>query len=230
MINKEIQEELFKLQDVEYREFQSKLIPTVNKDSVIGIRLPELRKYAKVLVKDERIQEFLDDLPHKYYDEMQLHAFVVSEIKDMGKCISEIEKLLPYIDNWATCDTLIPKVFKKHKEELLEYIKKWIIFDDTYTIRFAVSMLMKNYLDEGFKKEYSDMVMAIKSDEYYVNMMRAWYFATALAKQYDYIIPYIEKKKLDVWTHNKTIQKAVESYRITNEQKEYLRSLKVKLK
>ena len=222
-----IRDTLFILQDKDYREFQAKLIPNVSSDYFIGVRTPELRKLAKELVKEEDIDRFLHKLPHKYFDEMQLHAFIVSEIKDYDRCIDEVNRLLPYVDNWATCDQMSPKVFKKHRPELLKQIKIWIKSKETYTIRFAVGMLMQHFLDEDFDKKYPKMVAAVKSKEYYVNMMIAWYFATALAKQYDSIIPFIENKKLDPWTHNKAIQKAIESYRITDEQKAYLRTLKV---
>ncbi len=223
-----ILDELNKRQDIKYRDFQAGLIPGKNADCMIGVRTPELRKFAKELSKHEDIGEFLDVLPHKYFDENQLHAFIISEFKDYDRCIAEVEKFLPYVDNWATCDQLSPKVFKKNKEKLFSKIEEWIKSDKTYTVRFAVGMLMQHYLDEDFDPKYPEMVAVLRSDEYYINMMIAWYFATALAKQYDEVLPYIENKKLDVWTHNKTIQKAVESYRITPEQKEYLRSLKIK--
>ena len=219
-------DKLFELQDKKYRDFQIKLIPTTSPDNVIGVRTPDLRKYAKELVKEDNYASFLDSLPHKYFDENQLHAFIISEIKDYDKCIQYINRFLPYIDNWATCDQLSPKVFKKHHDKLIEQIKNWLSSKETYTIRFGIGMLMNYYLDDDFKKEYLKLVCNIKSNEYYVNMMRAWYFATALAKQYNVVIPYIEKQKLDSWTHNKTIQKALESYRITPEQKEYLKKLK----
>ena len=223
-----IQEELFKLQDKEYRNMQIKIIPTVNPDTIIGVRTPELRNLAKRLFKENNYIEFINDLPHKYFDENQLHAFIISIIKDYDECLNYFNKFLPYIDNWATCDQQSPKVFLKHPNELLEEIKKWIKSKEAYTIRFGVSMLMRNYLDKNFKPEYLEMVSKIKSNEYYVNMMIAWFFATALAKQYESTIPFIENKQLDIWVHNKTIQKAIESYRITQDHKDYLRSLKIK--
>ena len=228
MIVDEIRNELFGMQDVKYRDFQAKLIPTVEPETVIGVRTPQLRKYAGILLKRDDVQEFLNDLPHKYFDENQLHAFIISGIKDCGKCMSEVERFLPYVDNWATCDQMSPKVFKKHRSELLMKIKEWISSGETYTIRFGVGMLMEHFLDEDYDPAYPEMVSKVRSDEYYVNMMTAWYFATALAKQYELVLPFIEDKKLDAWTHNKAIQKAVESYRITDEQKSYLKSLKVK--
>ena len=224
----EIRAELFKMQDMNYRDFNSKLIPTVDKESMIGIRTPDLRKYAKQLGKSSDVIEFLQTLPHKYFDENQLHAFIISEIKDFKNCIDEINRFLPYIDNWATCDQLSPKVFKKYHNELFEYIKDWLKSDKVYTLRFGIGMLMGHFLDEDFDILYPEMVSKIRSGEYYINMMIAWYFATALAKQYESIIPFIENNSLDIWTHNKTIQKSIESYRITDEQKAYLRELKIK--
>jgi 3-methyladenine DNA glycosylase AlkD len=227
MITEEIQKELYNLQDTKYRDFQSKLIPTVNSDKFIGVRTPELRKLAKNLSKREDINIFLNTLPHQYFDENQLHAFIISNIKDYDICIKETNTFLPFIDNWATCDQMSPKVFKKNHQKLLPQIKNWLKSTETYTIRFSISMLMEHFLDENFSIEYPKMVSKIKSNEYYVNMMIAWYFATALAKQYDSILPFIENKKLESWTHNKTIQKAIESYRITDEQKKYLKTLKI---
>ena len=228
MILDEIKNELFKMQDTDYRDFNSKLIPTVDKESMIGIRTPDLRKYAKQLGKSSDVIEFLQTLPHKYFDENQLHAFIISEIKDFKNCIAEINRFLPYIDNWATCDQLSPKIFKKHHSELFAYIKDWLKSDKVYTLRFGIGMLMEHFLDENFDIIYPETVSKIRSDEYYVNMMIAWYFATALAKQYESIIPFIENMSLDIWTHNKAIQKALESYRISTEQKTYLRELKIK--
>ena len=221
-----IQSKLFKLQDKKYRDFQVKLIPNINSDNVIGVRTPELRKYAKELVRANNYVSFLNDLPHKYFDENQLHAFIISELKDYDNCILYINKFLPYINNWATCDQMSPKIFKKNRDKLINELKIWINSKETYSIRFAIGMLMQYYLEDNFKIEYLKLVANIKSNEYYINMMRAWYFATALAKQYEAAIVFIEKNKLDVWTHNKTIQKAIESYRITKETKEYLRGLK----
>ena len=228
MILDEIRNELFKMQDIAYRDFNSKLIPTVNKSLFIGVITPELRKYAKQLAKREDIEEFLHSLPHKYFDENQLHAFIVSEIKDFKSCVDKVNEFLPYVDNWATCDQLSPKVFKKNHKELIAYIKEWLESDKVYTVRFGIGMLMEHFLDEDFDIIYTEKVSNIRSDEYYVNMMIAWYFATALAKRYERIIPFIENRKLDIWTHNKAIQKAVESYRISIDRKTYLKELKVK--
>ena len=228
MILDDIRDELFKMQDIEYRDFNSKLIPTVKKEDMIGVRTPELRKYAKKLLKEEGVEDFLHSLPHKYFDENQLHAFIISEIKDFKLCIDELINFLPYLDNWATCDQLSPKIFKKYRNDLLPHIYEWLKSDKTYTVRFGIGMLMEHFLDEDFKSEYPEMVAAVRSEEYYINMMTAWYFATALAKQYESILPFIEGNKLDTWTHNKTIQKAIESNRINAEQKNYLKGLKIK--
>ena len=219
---------LFELQDLKYRDFQAGLIPNIEKDLFIGVRTPELRKLAKEIANDEDTASFLKDVPHKYFDENQLHAFIISLGKNFDETVDAVEAFLPYVDNWATCDQLSPKVFKKHKKELLPYIKKWIKSEKTYTVRFAIGMLMEHYLDEDFDVRYPKMVAGVKSDEYYINMMIAWYFATALAKQYDAIIPFIENECLEAWTHNKAIQKSVESRRISAIQKEYLKTLKRK--
>ncbi len=226
MITDEIRNKLFTLQDKKYRDFQSKLIPTIAIDNVIGVRTPDLRKYAKELLKREDIKDFLNVLPHKYFDENQLHAFIVSDIKDFDLCIKKVCRFLPFVDNWATCDQMSPKIFKKHHSELLKHIKEWLSSDKTYVVRFAIGMLMEHFLNEDFDIAYPERIAKIKSDEYYVNMMIAWYFATALAKQYNLVLPFIENKCLDGWTHNKTIQKAVESNRITEEQKVYLKRFK----
>ena len=233
---------LFAMQDVKYRDFQSKLIPNVPPDLFIGIRTPDLRKYARELYKEEKdpaagsirqdsfLEAFLEDLPHQYFDENQLHAFVISEEKNFDVCIARIERFLPFADNWATCDQLSPKVFKKNRDALLPCLRKWISSDHTYTVRFAIGMLMQHYLDDAFDPSYPELIASVQSEEYYVRMMIAWYFATALAKQYDAVLPFLEERRLDPWTHNRTIQKAVESYRITPEQKTYLRSLKIPMR
>lgn len=221
-----IKEELFKMQDMEYKKFQARLIPNVKSDCIIGVRTPELRAFAKSI--RAHADEFLNTLPHTYYEENNLHAFLISEVGDFDECIKRLNEFLPFVDNWATCDVMRPKCFKKNKDRLLSEIEKWIKSDHTYTVRFAVKMLMTYYLDEDFRERYLQMVSDVNSDEYYVNMMLAWYFATALAKRWESAILYIEGNRLPAWVHNKTIQKAVESYRITTEQKEYLRGLKRK--
>lgn len=225
-----IQSRLFELQDKSYRDFQAKLIPTIPSDSIIGVRIPEIRKLAKELSKNEPqiVEEFLHTLPHSYYDENNLHGFLITSIKDYETCITAVKLFLPYINNWATCDISAPKIFQKHRAELLEEIQLWIHSNETYTIRFGIGMLMRLYLDEAFLPEYLNWVAEIHSEEYYVNMMIAWYFATALVKQYKAALPYLENKKLKPWVHQKTIQKAVESYRIQEEQKLYLKSLRIK--
>lgn len=232
----EIQKMLFELQDKEYKSFSEKLMPTVEPSCVIGVRTPELRNLAKKLLKEQKtdedakktVRKFLTALPHRYYEENNLHAFIIEGMKDYEECMKAVDIFLPYVDNWATCDQMSPAVFKKHLPELLVKIDEWIISDHTYTVRYGIGMLMRYYLDDAFKTEYPERVLSVQSDEYYVKMMVAWYFATALAKQYDAILPYIEQKRMETWTHNKAIQKAIESRRITEEQKAYLRSLKVK--
>lgn len=219
----EIQKHLFELQDMAYRDFHSRLMPDIDKETIIGIRVPVLRKYAKSIAGTELSEKFIKELPHRYYEENNLHMMFITRIKDYDRCISEIERFLPYIDNWATCDFPAPKCFENHKEELLPVIKRWIASGETYTIRYGIGMLMRLYLDADFDPEYVKLVAEVKSDEYYVNMMIAWYMATALAKQWDAVIPYIEEHRMSDWVHRKTIQKAVESYRITDEQKKYLK-------
>lgn len=224
---KEIQTRLFEMQDLGYKEFHLKLMPGVEADSVIGIRTPMLRAFAKEVFKSGDYDEFLSVLPHKYYDEMNLHGFILCEMKDYDKVIYEIDRFLPYVNNWATCDLVSPKkAFKKNTDKLIVDIKRWILSEETYTCRFGMEMLMSFFLNDLFEPEHLEWVKDVTSDEYYVNMMRAWYFATALAKQYESTVPYIEKHLLDDWTHRKSIQKAVESYRITPEQKEYLKSFR----
>ena len=222
----EIRMELKKRQDVKYREMQVRIIPTVKPERIIGVRTPELRQMAKQYAQAGDVDLFLKNLPHRYFEEEQLHAFILSGMKDYGECLTELNRFLPYVDNWATCDQMSPKVFRKHRKELLNSIREWIGSKETYTIRFGIGMLMEHYLDGDFDSAYLEMAAGVRSGEYYVNMMTAWYFATALAKQYDAALPYIEQHRLDDWTHNKAIQKAIESYRITPEQKDYLRTLK----
>ncbi len=228
MIIDEIRKDLYSQQDKGYKELQERTINNIDPDSIIGVRTPALRAYAKELSKREDVGEFLDSLPHKFFEEDQLHAFIISAMKDYAEAMERLEEFLPFVNNWATCDQMSPKIFKKNRKDLLKHIKGWIKSKETYTIRFGVGMLMEHFLDEDFDVKYPEMVSKLRSEEYYVNMMIAWYFATALAKQYDAVIPYIEQKRLAVWTHNKAIQKSIESYRITPEQKDYLRTLKIK--
>ena len=222
----DIREELFALQDASYGDFQAKLTPGIPRELFIGVRVPEVRKLAKRLAKAPEAAELLNGLPHEYYDENMLHGLLVSEIKDYDACIAAVDEFLPYVDNWAVCDIMSPKVFKKNKPALLEKIKEWSASEKTYTCRFGIEMLMSHFLDADFKAEYLDIPCRVHSDEYYVQMMCAWFFATALAKQWDETVKYLEDNRLDVWVHNKTIQKARESFRITPEQKEYLTTLK----
>ena len=223
-----VRDELFKLQDLGYRDFHAKLMPTVDKDKIIGIRTPLLRKFARDFNKTPEAKQYLDVLPHKYYEENNLHGFLIEQIKDYDETVARLDKFLPFVDNWATCDLIKPKAFKKRPSPLLTKAEEWMRASDTYTVRFGIGVLINYYLDDGFDSALPQTVADIRSEEYYINMMIAWYFATALAKQYEAALPYLEEKRLDVWTHNKTIQKAVESYRITDEQKAYLKTLKIK--
>ena len=218
---------LFQVQDKGYRDFQSKLIPTIPAETIIGVRTPAIRKLAKEYAKDPESAAFLMQLPHTYYDENILHALLVAEIKDYDTCVKEVERFLPYVDNWAVCDIFSPRVFRKNRDQLIDKIKEWSASEHPYTCRFGMEMLMTHFLDEDVRVEYLEVPAAVHSEEYYVNMMIAWFYATALAKQWDAAVSYIEEKRLNPWTHNKTIQKARESYRITPEQKEYLKTLKV---
>lgn len=226
MKTKEIEALLAEKADPEYRLFQARLMPGTKPERILGVRTPDLRNLAKELARRDGIDEFLSALPHRFYDENNLHGFIISECKDYRKTVEYVDAILPYVDNWATCDLLSPKVFRKHKTELLSEIDRWMSSDRVYTIRFGIEMLMSHYLDDDFRPEYLDRVAAIRSDEYYVNMMIAWFFATALTKQWDAAVPFLRKNRLSVWVHNKTIQKACESYRITEEQKTFLRTLK----
>ena len=221
-----LQRQLFELQDLTYRDFHSRLMPETDKETIIGIRTPVLRKFAKEFAKTEEAGAFLKTLPHQYYEENNLHMMLISGIKDFEKCMEEVKRFLPYIDNWATCDFPEPRCFRKNKETVLAEVRKWIASTETYTIRYGIGMLMRLFLDEDFSPECLELVAGVRSREYYVNMMIAWYFATALAKQWEVTVPYIEQHRLSDWVHRKTIQKAVESYRITAEQKEYLKNFR----
>ena len=223
-----IQKKLFELQDLKYRDFHSKLMPTVCKDKIIGVRVPQLRKFSKELNKSELKEDFLNSLPHKYYEEDNLHAFLIEQINDFDECISALDNFLLFIDNWATCDMLTPKVLGKNSDLLYKKIQEWVKSEHAYTVRFAVVTLMKFFMDESLDKNHLNLLLSIKSDEYYINMSIAWYLATALSSGWDLVIPYIENQKFDKWVHNKAIQKANESYRITKEQKDYLKTLKAK--
>lgn len=226
MICQEIKKRLLELKDVEYKSFNSSLMPTVDPDRVLGVRVPALRNYAKELSRMPDVRSFLDDLPHPFFEEDNLHGFLLEKERDFDQLIVKLDRFLPYVDNWATCDMMSPKVFKRHLDELLPHIRRWMASGHTYTIRFGIKSLMSFYLDDAFRAEYLEWVAAVKSSEYYVNMMSAWYFATALAKQYEATLPLLEGGRLEVWVHNKTIQKACESYRIKPEQKIFLKSLK----
>ena len=228
MNKKSLQELLFNKQDKKYQSFQYKLIPTVDANCIIGVRTPELRAVAKEMNKDKYIEEFINDLPHTYFEENQIHSFLIGMEKDYDKTLVMINNFLPYIDNWATCDQATPVALKKNPDKTILEIKKWISTGNTYYIRYGVGVLLALFLDDLFKEEYLGIVANIKSNEYYVQMMQGWYFATALAKQYEATIKYIEKGLLDKTVNNMTIKKAIESYRITEEQKEYLRKYRIK--
>lgn len=223
-----IQKKLFELQDLKYRDFHSKLMPTVCKDKIIGVRVPQLRKFSKELNKSELKEDFLNSLPHKYYEEDNLHAFLIEQINDFDECISALDNFLLFIDNWATCDMMTPKILGENPDLLYAKIQEWAKSNHTYTVRFAVVALIKFFMDERLDKKHLNLLLSIKSDEYYINIAIAWYLATALSSRWDLVIPYIENQKFDTWVHNKAIQKANESYRITKEQKEYLKTLKAK--
>ena len=227
-ITAEIRQWVRQNSEEDYAAFQRKLLPTIPAEKIHGVRTPALRKYAKELSRRKDAGAFLEILPHESFEEDQLHAFILSEMKDPSECMEELERFLPYIDNWATCDQLSPKCFRKYPESLLEKIQEWMAAEETYVIRFGIGMLMQHFLDDRFDPEYLHQVSEVQSQEYYVNMMIAWYFATALAKQTEAALPYLEQYQLDPWVHNKTIQKAVESYRISDPLKEYIRTLRVK--
>jgi len=221
----EIRKTLFSMQDVTYGDFIFRLTPTVDRENIIGVRVPLLRQIAKKMSTDDK-KEFLSQLPHFYYEENLIHGFIIQNIKEFDDCINEVNRFLPFVDNWAVSDTMMPKCFAKNTDVLLTYIDKWISSKETYSIRFGIDVLMNLYLDDKFDEKYVIKVLNVKSDEYYVKMMKAWYFATALAKQYNVIIDYFKRGLLDTWTHNKAIQKAIESFRISNEIKDNLRKLK----
>lgn len=218
---------LLNLQDKSFADFQSGLLPGIERSSIIGVRLPILRDIAKELIKDGTSKELMKNLPHKFFEENLLHSIFISEMKDFDECVTETDRFLPFVDNWAVCDTMSPKSFKKNREELLIKIRNWAESREVYTCRFGIKMLMNHFLDGDFREELLQIPASVKSEEYYVNMMIAWFFATALAKQWEPTVKYLENRSLSAWVHNKTIQKARESFRITAEQKAYLKSLKV---
>lgn len=225
-----LQARLFALRDEEYRDFNARLVPNRDKAEFIGVRTPQLRALAKALRGTAEAEAFMRALPHEYFEENQLHAFLIEQIKDFDACLAALDAFLPYVDNWATCDQLNPKVLGRDKPRLLAKIRLWLESDEPYTLRYAIGGLMRWFLDKDYSPEYSDLVAGVESEEYYVRMMAAWYFATALAKQYDAVLPYFTERRLPAWTHNKAIQKAVESYRVGDEHKARLRELKIKEK
>lgn len=222
-----IRDELFARRDLSYRDFHARLMPNVPKERIIGVRTPIIRRFAKEIRSETEAAEFLRSLPHEYYEENNLHAFLVEQISDFDSALAETERFLPYIDNWATCDSFLPKAFRREKNRILPKIYEWIESSETYTVRYAIGLLLSLFLDDDFDKKYLELVCAVRSDEYYVRMMAAWYFATALTKQYEAAIPYMEEKRLEPWTHNKAISKACDSRRIPADVKEYLRTLRI---
>lgn len=228
MTVKEIRDRLFSLSDKGYADFTAKLIPTLTKEKFIGVRTPALRSLAKEIYRSGSYSEFFAELPHKYYEEDNLHGLIICQIKDADECIAELRRFIPFTDNWATNDCTRPPVLKKHPEKVFALASEYLKSEETYTLRFGIGLLLTYFLDEGFDEKHLSLVAEIKSDEYYVNMMIAWYFATALAKQYESTLPYIESKRLSEWVHNKTIQKARESYRISDDRKAYLKVLKIR--
>lgn len=222
----EIQTHLFSMQDLTYQAFQSKLIPNIDPTRIIGVRTPALRKYARILVGTKQAECFLSDLPHTYYEENNLHAFLLEQITDFQNLILAMDAFLPYVDNWATCDSMSPKILARHKEELLPHLYRWMESDEPYRVRYAIGVLMKHYLTDAYSEEYPNRILMIQSEEYYVNMMIAWYFATALAIRYEDVLPYLTERRLSPWIHRKTVQKAIESNRIVPSQKQFLRELR----
>ena len=225
---KYVRERLFAMRDLGYRDFHAKLVPSIDKEKIIGVRTPALRKFAREFAKSPIAAEFLAALPHEYYEENNLHGFIIAEIRDFDECAGEISRFLPYVDNWATCDSLSPRVFAENRARLLPLIDEWLRSRDTYAVRFGIEMLMNHFLEEDFSPSCLEKVASVKSGEYYINMAAAWYFATALAKRYEETLPLFEEKRLDAWVHNKALQKAAESFRVTNGHKAYLRTLKIK--
>ena len=222
----DVVDKLNKVKSEEYKEFQSKLVPNIQKDTILGVKTPEMRDIAKEVFASKDRDDFLSDLPHKYYEENLVHFFVISMIKDFDECVKRVEEFLPYVDCWPLSDQATPKSFKKNHQKVLPLIYKWIASDHVYTARFGLRMLMNEFLDDDFKAEYLEVAANKRGEDYYLKMMVAWYFATALAKQYDASIKYFEERKLDDWVHKKAIQKAIESYRVSDEHKEYLKTLK----
>ena len=226
-MNDNLVDRIQKSADFKFKQFQAKLIPNVPTEKIIGVKTPYIKSLAKEYFSTETYKDFINDLPHRYFEENSLHSFMISLEKDFDVCVGLVDGFLPYIDNWATCDCLSPKCFALNKIKLLPYLYKWLKSGKEYTVRFAVKMFMTHFLDNDFKEDYLDLVVSVKSEKYYVKMMIAWYIATALVKQYDYAVCVLGEKRLDAWTHDKSIQKAIESYRLSDEQKAYLKTLKI---
>lgn len=219
---------LMELRDEEYAAFQSRIVPNIDGGTILGVRVPVLKGLAKELYNDPRKEAFFNELPHKYYEENQLHIMLVCLEKSFDTCISRLEQFLPYADNWAVTDQSSPKCFKKHHKELVPIITEWLGSEHVYTARYAMNIFMREFLDDDFDVKYAELISQKRGEDYYLKMMIAWYFATALAKQYDAVVPFIEQRRLDLWTHNKAIQKSIESYRVSDDHKAYLRGLKIK--
>lgn len=224
MLKNDVLKILYAAADASYKDFSARLIPNVSSELFIGVRTSVLRQLAKNMIKSDVAQNFIKDLPHKYFEENQLHAFILSETRDFDVALRGIEQFLPFVDNWATCDQMSPHIFKKHLDVLLPYVKKWIKSRHVYTVRFGIKLLMQYWLNDNFDEKYIDLVVNIKSDEYYINMMRAWFFATGAAKQFEKFLPWFEH--IDEWTRLRAIQKACESFRVSPENKKILRSLR----
>lgn len=225
----DITKELKKLEDSKYKEFEAKLIPNIRKEEIIGVRVPQIRNLSKIIPKEDKIK-FINDIPHKYHEENLLNAIIINGIKDYDKCIIKVNEFIPYINNWSVCDTLNPKVFKKNKDKLILEVDNWIKSEKTYIQRFALLMIMRNFLDDDFKKEYLDYPIIIENDDYYIKMAKAWFYCEALIKKWDFAIKYIEERKLDKWVLNKAIQKSIESFRISDDKKRILEDTKNKMK
>ncbi|MBO4364123.1 MAG: DNA alkylation repair protein [Clostridia bacterium] len=222
----DLYDKLIEVRDPEYRDFQAKLVPNIPAETILGVRTPDMRRIAKEVFASGKAEEFLKDLPHRYYEENLIHFFVLAMIKDFDECVKGVEAFLPYVDCWPVSDQATPKAFTKNHERLLPYIRKWVASDHVYTARFGIRMLMNEFLGEDFREEFPELVASKKGDDYYLKMMIAWYFATALAKRYDETVKYFEERRLEEWVHRKAIQKALESFRVTEEHKEYLKSLR----
>ena len=222
-----IREKLCSLQNKKNAAFVARLIPNIPPETILGVYTPQLRALAREVRGSAEAETFVRQLPHTLLEENALHAFLIESIRNYDTCLFEVERFLPYVNNWATCDSLRPPVFRKHRAALLDAVRRWLDSGETYTVRFGLGMLLTHYLDGDFEPRFLDWAADVRSEEYYVKMMVAWYFTTALCKQYDAALPYLREQRLDKWTHNMTIRKAVESRRVTETHKAYLKTLKI---